>query len=76
MDEFVIVLYAEERGVYVDDSPMPAGRTHRKFSVNPGVHSFRLDGVPDYAPDQITVAVQGTSWLLPKIITFRPKGTV
>lgn len=76
MNEYVLISYAEDRGVFVDGSAVVAARTNIKFAVNPGVHAFRLDGAPDFDPESITEAIGGTSWLLPKILTFRRKATV
>jgi len=59
MDEYVRVLYPEDRVVYMDGQPY--GRTGQLLTVQRGTHVFDLGQPLDYRPPQQLVLVQDTS---------------
>lgn len=59
MDEYVVVVYPDDRAVYLDGQPF--GRTGQLLTVQRGTHTFALGLPVDYRPLQQSVLVKDTS---------------
>ena len=66
--QFVIIKCSQTRGVIIDGRL--GGYTNRILRVNWGMHTFQLDGPPDYAPAAQTFNVQNTTLICPLEVTF------
>lgn len=71
MDEFVIVIYPEDRDVMVDGEH--TAQTNQKFILETGNHMFSLGGADDHEPDSQTLLVEGTTARKPLKVEFTPK---
>lgn len=70
--EYVIVIYPEERDVFVDGQQV--GKTNQTLQIETGHHTFSLGEPPDYTPPSQTVAVTDTNPIIPMEIVFTPLG--
>lgn len=66
--EFVIVVYPQERSVFVNGDR--AGITNNVLQVNAGMHTFDLGEPRDYTPHQHDVDVRNTSPIKPMEVAF------
>jgi hypothetical protein len=65
--EFLLVSFAAERDVLIDD--VPAGLTNHLITLAPGSYTISLSG-RDFQPREQDVVVEGTSPLDPMEIAF------
>ncbi len=57
--EYVIVEFAEDRGVLIDDNEN--GRTNQTLMVEAGTHEFTLSDAADFTPEKREILVQYTA---------------
>ena len=70
--EFVLVLFAEEREVVIDD--VNSGEeTNKVIEVEAGTHCFSLAGTRDFVPLEQFFTVVNTSVLNPREVRFEKK---
>lgn len=70
--EYVIVIYATKRSVYVDG--VLTGDTNEILRMDAGTHKFDLGDPADYDPASQDVVVAGTTVLLPMRVVFTKRG--
>ncbi|MBL6598514.1 MAG: PEGA domain-containing protein [Alphaproteobacteria bacterium] len=69
--EYVIVEFAEDRGVLIDGGEN--GRTNQTLMVQEGTHEFTLSGAADFTPATTEILVQYTASDDPMKITFEKR---
>jgi hypothetical protein len=70
--EFVLVHFAEEREVIIDD--VNSGqKTNKVIEIEAGTHSFSLTGTRDFIPLEQFFTVVNTSVLNPREVRFEKK---
>jgi len=66
--EYVTVLFAQKRQVYIDGKA--SGKTGETLPVDTGTHTFTLGDPRDYSPSFLKTVVQNTTAINPLQVTF------
>ena len=66
--EYVRILFAVKRDVYIDDKN--AGQTNEMLRIGTGTHLFHLGDPKDYTPNEIILKITDTTEFSPEEITF------